>query len=255
MASPCMVEKAMFFNSFKDRTVIITGAAGGIGTPLTHLCEKMGMDLLLLDCHAGRLGTLTDSLKPTSQFAAETSELLSYSECKRLIKCAPSPPIALVHLAGVFEPDPDDNGDYHVWNRAFDHNLKNARNMCLAFEEAVPDSELGRIVLTSSLAANRGAFDHYSYTAAKAGLLGLTRAFSKRFAPRIVVNCVCPGIILTGMPDRVLADRRERVLSEIPLKRFGEPEEVANVIMFLISDAVSYVSGQSVNIDGGTISD
>lgn len=57
------------------------------------------------------------------------------------------------------------------------------------------------------------------------------------------------------MPDRVLADRRERVLSEIPLKRFGEPEEVANVIMFLISDAVSYVSRQSVNTDGGTISD
>lgn len=125
--------------------------------------------------------------------------------------------------------------------------------MCLAFEEAVPDSELGRIVLTSSLAANRGAFDHYSYTVAKAGLLGLTRAFSKRFAPRIVVSCVYPGIILTGMPDCVLADRRERVLSEIPLKRFGEPEEVANVIMFRISDAVSYVSGQSVIIDGAQL--
>lgn len=245
----------MFFDSLKGRTVVITGAAGGIGTPLTRLCEKIGVDLLLLDCNSEGLRGLQNRLNASSRFVAETSELLSFSECKRLVKLAPSSPIALVHLAGVFEPDLDDNSDYHVWDRAFDHNLKNARNMCLAFEEAVPHNELGRIVLTSSLAANRGAFDHYSYTAAKAGLIGLTRAFSKRFAPRIVVNCVCPGIILTGMPDRVLADRQEQVLSEIPLQRFGEPEEVANVMMFLISDAVSYVSGQSVNIDGGTISD
>lgn len=166
---------------------------------------------------------------------------------------APTNPVALVHLAGVFEPDTNKNADYTVWDRAIDHNLKNARDMCLAFVEATSKDSLSRIVLTSSLAANRGSFDHYSYSVAKAGLIGLTRAFSKRFAPNTVVNGVAPGIILTGMPDRILANRRERVLAEIPLKRFGEPEEVANVIMFLISDAVSYVSGQIINIDGGTI--
>lgn len=243
----------MFFESLKNKTVVITGAAGGIGTPLTHLCQKVGADLLLLDCNAEKLSKLESSLDGSTTCVAEASDLSNFNECKRLVELSPSAPIALVHLAGVFEPDHDAGEDYEVWDRAIDHNLKNARDICLAFAEAKSDDAVTRVVLTSSLAANRGAFDHYSYTAAKAGLLGLTRAFSKRFAPDAVVNCVCPGIILTGMPDRVLADRRDHVLSEIPLKRFGEPEEVANVIMFLISDAASYVSGQSINIDGGTI--
>jgi len=243
----------MFFESLKNQTVIVTGAAGGIGTPVSHLCQNAGADLLLLDCNNEKLEKLSSELGDTTDVVPAASDLSGYSECRRLVDLAPSTPIALIHLAGVFEPDEDDGNDYTVWDRAIDHNLKNARDMCLAFNEVSKDENLNRIVLTSSLAANRGAFDHYSYTAAKAGLLGLTRAFSKRFAPKTIVNCVCPGIILTGMPDRVLANRMERVLSEIPLKRFGEPEEVANVIMCLVSDAVSYVSGQSINIDGGTI--
>lgn len=242
----------MFFESLRGRTVIITGAAGGIGTPLTHLCQKVGADLLLLDCDEPRLKQLRADLNGSTRIRSEATDLPNFRHCQHLVGLAPSPPIALVNLAGVFEPDHGDD-DRDVWDRAMNHNLRNARDMCLAIAEAVPAGELGRIVLTSSLAANRGAFDHYSYSAAKAGLLGLTRAFSKRFAPHIVVNSICPGIIMTGMPDRVLADRRDRVLSEIPLRRFGEPEEVANVIMFLISDAASYVSGQSINIDGGTI--
>lgn len=243
----------MFFESLTNRTVIITGAAGGIGTPLARSCQAAGADLLLLDSNADRLQGLCDGLDGSTRYVCEESDLADYSQCRGLVGRAPSQPVALVHLAGVFEPDPDNGDDYEVWNRAIGHNLRNARDMCLAFSEVVSRDDLGRVVLTSSLAANRGAFDHYSYTAAKAGLIGLTRAFSRRFAPRTVVNCIAPGIIMTGMPDRVLADRRERVLSEIPLKRFGEPEEVANVIMFLISDAVSYVSGQCLNIDGGTI--
>jgi len=243
----------MFFESLKDKTVIITGAAGGIGTPVVQLCQKAGADLLLLDCNEEKLNGLAQTLSESTKHVSQVTDLSSFESCRKLVDLSPSEPIALVHLAGVFEPDLDEGQDYSIWDRALDHNLKNARDMCLAFSEVTNADNLNRIVLTSSLAANRGAFDHYSYTAAKAGLLGLTRAFSKRFAPNTVVNCIAPGIIMTGMPDRVLADRRDRVLSEIPLKRFGEPEEVANVIMFLISDAVSYVSGQSINIDGGTI--
>jgi 3-oxoacyl-[acyl-carrier protein] reductase len=244
----------MYFESLEGKTVVITGGAGGIGTPLARKLAQIGADLLILDVDQSRLDKLSAELSGgKSKIVALQSDLVGFEACKELIGKAPSELIGLVHLAGVFESDDDGGVNDVVWDRAISHNLRNARDMVIAFAEAAPDTNLGKIVLTSSLAANRGAFDHYSYTAAKAGLVGLTRAFSKRFAPKIVVNCIAPGIIMTGMPDKVIADRGEKIMSEIPLKRFGEPEEVASVIMFLISDAVSYVTGQMINIDGGTI--
>ena len=244
----------MYFDSLKNKTIIVTVGAGGIGTCVCQQLADIGADLLVLDWDQERLEQLQTKLQGgQSTIITQSTDLADFSICKQLMTRAPSDPIALVHLAGVFEQDVDDPNDYTVWTRAIDHNLKNARDMCLAFAEHFPKDHTGRIILTSSLAANRGAFDHYSYTAAKAGLIGLTRALSCNFAPDILVNCIAPGIIMTGMPDRVLADRREKVLNEMPLKRFGEPEEVASVIIFLISDAASYVNGQLINNDGGTI--
>lgn len=244
----------MFFDSLKGKTVAITGGAGGIGAALSRQLVKIGADILIIDQSQSKIDTLVDELAGSaSQVVGIQNELPDFASCKEVLEHAPSDLIGLVNLAGVFEPDVDDPHDTVVWERAIAHSLTNSKDMSLAFAELAPKTHISKIVMTSSLAANRGAFDHYSYTAAKAGLKGLTRAFCRRFAPDITVNCICPGIIMTGMPDRVLADRGDKVKAEIPLKRFGEPEEVASVIMFLISDASSYVSGQNINIDGGTI--
>ncbi|MDA8746999.1 SDR family oxidoreductase [Litoreibacter sp.] len=244
----------MFFDSLQGKTVVVTGGAGGIGAALARQLAKVGADILIIDQNQTKIDALIGELGDSgSNVVGVHSELLDFASCSDVLQNAPSDLIGLVNLAGVFEPDVDDHNDTVVWERAIAHSLTNSKNMSLAFAEKAPKTHISRIVMTSSLAANRGAFDHYSYTAAKAGLKGLTRAFCRRFAPDITVNCICPGIIMTGMPDKILADRGDTVRAEIPLKRFGEPEEVASVIMFLISDAASYVSGQNINIDGGTI--
>lgn len=245
----------MFYESLENKTVVVTGGAGGIGVELIALLRKINADLLVIDPDKQRLAELEQSLSDyPSKVNCVVSNIASLTECNTAMEQCPSDPVALIHLAGVFEPDPDAFEDSENWDNAIAHNLTNAKNMCLAFQKKGSDTEgIKRIVLISSLAANRGSFDHYSYTAAKAGLIGLTRAFARRFAPNTLVNCVAPGIIMTRMPARVLADRAETVRAEIPLKRFGEPAEVASVLLFLISDAASYVTGQLINIDGGTI--
>ena len=90
-----------------------------------------------------------------------------------------------------------------------------------------------------------------AYSAAKGGLVGLTRALARRFRTRATVNALAPGIILTRMPQRLIERRGEALLQEIPLGRFGEPREVATVIHFLLSEDASYITGQCINVDGG----
>ena len=108
-----------------------------------------------------------------------------------------------------------------------------------------------RIVFTSSVAYRRGSAGYPPYAAAKAGLVGLTRSLSRKLAPDVLVNAVAPGLINTRMAVDTIAARGEAYLKEIPLQRYGHPSEVASVIRFLCSRDSSYITGQTITIDGG----
>jgi 3-oxoacyl-[acyl-carrier protein] reductase len=159
----------------------------------------------------------------------------------------------LVHMAGVFEPDPLDADDRAVWQRAIASNLTNAYDISIAFRAQLPAGRDGAIVLCSSRAFQRGAAGRAAYTAAKGGVVGLMRTFSREFAPRIRVNAIAPGLILTRMTEGLVAQMGAQRLAEIPLGRFGTPEDVAKVALFLCGDGASYVTGQLLTVDGGTL--
>ncbi len=94
---------------------------------------------------------------------------------------------------------------------------------------------------------------HAAYSAAKGGLVGLTRALARRFREKATVNALAPGIIDTAMPAEIIRTRGEVLRAEIPLGRFGQPHEVATVIRFLLSEDSSYITGQTINVDGGQV--
>jgi 3-oxoacyl-[acyl-carrier protein] reductase len=123
--------------------------------------------------------------------------------------------------------------------------------MAVAFSTRFDRREPARIVLTSSVAYRRGSADRVPYAAAKGGIVGLTRALSRRLAPEVLVNAIAPGLIETRMSDPIVAERGDAYLREIPLKRFGHPSEVASVIRFLCSPDASYITGQTITVDGG----
>jgi NAD(P)-dependent dehydrogenase (short-subunit alcohol dehydrogenase family) len=240
---------------FNNKMALITGGAGGIGLATARLWLDRGGSVCLVDVSAERLQATADTLN-SDRVTTFESQLGSPQACASAIAAAPQPIHSLIHLAGTFEADDamDPESARGVYDRVIQANLTTGMDMANAWTTQADRSDgPARLVLVSSLAFNRGALKHVAYSAAKGGLVGMTRALARRFAPNTLVNAVAPGIILTSMPAPVIAARGDALLDEIPLARFGQPSEVASVIAFLCGPDSSYVNGQLINIDGGTI--
>jgi 3-oxoacyl-[acyl-carrier protein] reductase len=236
--------------SFTGKRIVVTGGAGGIGIETVRAFMDQGGHVIMADIDDAALER-AQSVLGRVRLGTIASSLDTPAECARVIEAAGAPVYALVHLAGLFERDDLDPDDHGVWNRAIAANLTNAYDMAVAFSKRFDRREPARIVLTSSIAYRRGSPDRVPYAAAKGGVVGLTRALSRKLAPDVLVNAVAPGLIETKMSASIIAERGGDYRHEIPLKRFGKPSEVASVIRFLCSPDASYITGQTITIDGG----
>jgi NAD(P)-dependent dehydrogenase (short-subunit alcohol dehydrogenase family) len=236
----------------QGRQFVITGGAGGIARACARQLLAQGARVLLVDVHAEGLAGAARELEGDN-VQTIVSSIDSPLEAARVLGSVSHPIHGLIHMAGLFEPDPLDPADHSVWDRAMAANLTNGYDLAVAYKSRRDPSAVGRIVFCSSTAYRRGTSGYAAYAVAKAGLVGLTRSLSREFAPHTLVNAVAPGAILTSMTVEVLKQRGEHLLQGIPLGRFGEAEEVASVVTFLCGPGTSYVTGQTINIDGGTL--
>jgi len=156
----------------------------------------------------------------------------------------------VVNNAGIIRDKSLRNLTDDDWSAVIDTNLTGVFNVCHAAQSRLATG--GRIINLASISAVIGFFGQANYSSAKAGVIALTKVLSKELARQhITVNAVAPGVVLTEMGQSIPEEHRAKMLENIPLRRFGEPDEIASVILFLASDLASYVTGQTIHVNGG----
>jgi 3-oxoacyl-[acyl-carrier protein] reductase len=244
---------------FKGKTAVITGSARGLGKAIALKLASKGANIVLNDIPGSEdLDKTAEEFKAAGYNVAVTrGDVRNQDDVKAMVKAAVDnfgSLDILVNNAGITRDKPFALMSEEDWDMVLDINLKGAF-ICTKFAaKQMMKQRYGRIVNIASVAGRYGNQGQANYSASKAGLIGLTKTTAKEFASRgITCNAVAPGIIKSKMTDVLPEDVREKYLGNIPLGRFGTPEDVANVVSFLASDDAAYVTGQVIDIDGGLV--
>ncbi len=164
-------------------------------------------------------------------------------------------PIDLLAHCGAISNITDHSGlTYELWLETIDVNLNGAFLVVFAVKDEMIERKFGRIVLISSVAALRPRKMQIHYASSKAGVIALTRCCAEAFAPHNVrVNCVAPGLIETEMAHVLSEESMKRIVADTPLGRIGQPDEIASVIRFLLSEESSFMTGETLSASGGRV--
>jgi len=243
----------------EGKVAIVTGAAGGIGQAMVRRFAREGCKVVVTDILGDKLNDFVKELKKSGhQAIGVKADITDLGEAEKLAQEALDKFGQIDILANVAggaigaEVGPFANSRKEVWDKIINLNLYAALNCTRAVINHMIKRRTGKIVSIASISGMFGQVGTADYAAAKAGIIGFTKSLAKEVAQYgINVNAVSPGIIGTA---RVLAfpeDFKQNLLKRVYLKRFGKPEEVANLIAFLASDEASYITGEVVVIDGG----
>ena len=240
------------------KTALITGAGRGIGKEIARALGNAGANLVISDIAADIASQTAAELQngeiKTLAVAGDISKTADVDALFKAANEAFGGVDILINNAGITRDNLLARMEEKDWDLVLTVNLKGAFLCTKAASRAMMKKRYGRIVNISSVVGIMGNAGQANYSASKAGLIGLTKSTAKELASRnVTVNAVAPGYIATDMTKDLPEEAKAKFLQSVPLGRPGTPEDIAGVVLFLVSDAASYVTGQVIHIDGGML--
>jgi 3-oxoacyl-[acyl-carrier protein] reductase len=238
--------------NFKNKKILVTGATGGIGKALVQKFASLEGNVLATGTKTEKLDALKKEFPNINVLKFDISD---HSKIEEFIENVSSQLVGLdilVNNAGINMDNLSLRMKDEEWKKVIDLNLGSTFFLCKYGIKKMLKNKYGRIVNIASVVAHTGNLGQSNYAASKAAIVGMSKSLAIEYAKKnITINCVSPGFIQSKMTDGIVESIKAVLTSRIPMAKLGKGEDVANTVAFLSSDAASYITGQTIHVNGG----
>ena len=238
--------------NFKDKKILITGATGGIGKALVKKFVSLEGNVLATGTKTEKLNALKKEFPNINILKFDISDHSKIEEFIENTSSQLSGLDVLINNAGINMDNLSLRMKNEEWKKVIDVNLGATFFLCKYAIKKMLKNKYGRIVNITSIVGHTGNLGQANYAASKAAIIGMSKSLAIEYAKKnITINCVSPGFIQSNMTDKIVESIKAVLTSRIPMSKLGTGEDVSNTVAFLSSDAASYITGQTLHVNGG----
>ena len=238
--------------NFKNKKILITGATGGIGKSLVKKFLSLDGNILATGTNTEKLEKLKKEFPNINILKFDISDHSRIEEFIENVSSQLTGLDILVNNAGITMDNLSLRMKAEEWQRVIDVNLSSTFYLCKYAIKKMLKNKYGRVVNITSIVGHTGNLGQSNYAASKAGIVAMSKSLAIEYAKKnITINCVSPGFIQSNMTDKIVESIKAILTSRIPMSKLGTGEDVSNTVAFLSSDAASYITGETIHVNGG----
>ena len=240
-------------NDIKNKNIIVTGATGGIGNSIIKKFNELGANILASGTKVEKLEELKknfNNIKILKFDISQSDKIENFienasEELGGKFDC-------VINNAGITQDNLAIRMNFDEWKKVIDINLTSTFLICKFAIKKMLKNKKGKIINITSVVGHTGNLGQSNYTASKAGIIAMSKSLAIEYAKKnINVNCISPGFIKTPMTEKIDEKYKESIISKIPSARLGEPDDIANAVLFFASDQSDYINGETLHVNGG----
>tara|TARA_B100001027_G_scaffold208024_1_gene172954 strand:+ start:401 stop:1135 length:735 start_codon:yes stop_codon:yes gene_type:complete len=238
--------------NFKNKKILVTGATGGIGNSIVKKFVSLNANVLATGTNSEKLDDLRVKYPDVNVLKFDITEHERIEEFVENVNSQLKGIDIIINNAGINRDNISLRMKSEEWQKVIDTNLTSTFYICKYGIKKMLKNKYGRIVNVTSIVGHTGNLGQSNYSASKAGMIAMSKSLAIEYAKKnITINCVSPGFIQSNMTDNIVESIKAALTSKIPMSRLGTGDDVSNAIAFLCSDSASYITGETIHVNGG----